>query len=110
SQDSPLRVRLLALLLAGLESPFRMCHFGASRFNREGRRCFTACRYLFPCRHYPIVKRIGLVELGTVLLDSPTPDVLVGIDLQGRAPLIDCLLEIFRVAENRIVALAKRHA
>src|SRR5215472_10724410 len=59
---------------------------------------------------YPVVEGVGLVQPRTVLLNASPPNVLVGIEVQGLAPVVDRCLEIADLALLRLVAASITHA
>src|SRR5262245_18235889 len=66
----------------------------ATRTHLQSYRLIAPVRDLFLGVVDPIIKGIGLIQPGTVLLDAPAPNIVVGIEVEGPAPAVNRCLEI----------------
>ncbi len=55
----------------------------------------------------PVVERVRFVEAWAVLLDAPSPDVLIGIQVERGLPVLDSTLEIRRLPMVRVVTFSE---
>ena len=105
-ENPALLVRLLSLQTTCLKVLYRISKFSSSWRNPQwGGRIASTPDLLF-CFRNPIVEGIRLIQTGTILLDAATPNVLIWIDVQCPAPMLDRLSEIALPSEIRVITFS----
>ncbi len=101
-------VRIRRRAIIGPDLAFRLGDFGSRKRDRQRDGSFSSFAYVGDGLVDPVVKWVRLYLAGSVLLNAPSPDVLVGILLQCGGPIVSGLIKISSATMRTVVAHAIR--